>query len=67
MSINQQLDPTGLDALVTLCVGDVFPDDVRKGDVTERKLNSILLEPSIGSRVNRVRREKIPFLGSHWK
>lgn len=54
---------------MTLCVGDVFPEGVRRGDVIDRKLESILNGPSEnnGSRVNRVRREKMPFLGSHWK
>lgn len=52
-----------------LCVGDVLPDDVRKGEVIDRKLESILYGASDnnGSRVKRVRREKMPFLGSHWK
>jgi hypothetical protein len=56
-----------LDVLVTLYVGDVVPE--RKGDVIERKLESMLERPSdaIGSRVSLVSREKIPFLGSHWK
>jgi hypothetical protein len=54
---------------VILCVGDVLPDDVRKGEVIDRKLESILNGASDvnGSRVKRVRREKMPFLGSHWK
>lgn len=53
--------------LVTLYVGDVVPD--LAGDAIERKLVSMLDGPSdaIGSRVSRVRREKMPFLGSHWK
>ena len=45
----------------------------RPGDVIDRKLVSMLDKPSgvdadaNGSRVNLVRREKIPFFGSHWK
>lgn len=68
----KQLDPNGaLDVLLTLYVGDVLPD--RIGEVIERKLVSMLDKPSgvvddpIGSRVNLVRRENIPFFGSHWK
>lgn len=54
---------------MTLCVGEVLPEEVRKGEDIERKLESILNDVSeaIGSRVKRVRREKMPFLGSHWK
>lgn len=55
---------------MTLCVGDVFPDKLRRGEDIDRKLESILNDgasDSNGSRVNRVRREKMPFLGSHWK
>lgn len=43
----------------------------RPGDVIDRKLVSMLDNPSgvvddpNGSRVRRVRREKIPFFGSH--
>lgn len=51
-----------------LYVGDVVPE--RAGDVIDLKLVSILLPSGVDgdtnrSRVNRVRREKIPFLGSH--
>lgn len=53
--------------LVTLYVGDVVPE--RAGDVIDLKLDSMLPSgvDANGSRVNRVRREKIPFFGSHWK
>lgn len=68
----EQLCPNGvLDVLVTLYVGEVVPE--RPGEIMERKLESMLDKPSgviadaSGSRVNRVRREKIPFFGSHWK
>lgn len=54
--------------LVTLCVGETVPD--RAGDiidlVSERGPSGVVGDVSvIGSRVNRVNLEKIPFLGSH--
>lgn len=72
VSANQLCKFVILDVLVTLCVGEVVPE--RTGDAIERKLNSERRMPSglvdadsKGSRVSRVRREKMPFLGSHWK